>query len=218
MCEAAFSKEQESMREFAETIRCDLKCVASEALARSGLDDSCTPASFRTGYVWPKSYINSQNQIGSGLVLHCMIRAVCGSTRPSVKVEKLVAGFVEFCQNRARWFLHTGLLLDQIRMAKTWPDHPDWIWAGFEKKYKPDLLWESRTDSDAGSRIQAYATWTDSACMLDFLVPDWIRYVYWETTHDMGNEWYYRCVLLEWILNPTFIHLPRSLKSACRII
>ena len=133
MCEAAFSKEQESMREFAETIRCDLKCVASEALARSGLDDSCTPASFRTGSVWPKSYINSQNQIGSGLVLHCMIRAVCGSTRPSVKVEKLVAGFVEFCQNRARWFLHTGLLLDQIRMAKTWPDHPDWIWAGFEK-------------------------------------------------------------------------------------
>ena len=35
--------------------------IGSEALARSGPDDSCTPASVRTGSVWPKPDAVSQN-------------------------------------------------------------------------------------------------------------------------------------------------------------
>ena len=38
---------------------------------------------------------------------------------------------VVLCQNWAQWFLHTSWLPDQMHLAKTWPDHPDWIQAGF---------------------------------------------------------------------------------------
>ena len=50
--------------------------ISLEALARSWLDDSCTPACSWTGSVWPKPDTISQKQIGSGLVLHNMIQAV----------------------------------------------------------------------------------------------------------------------------------------------
>ena len=52
--------------------------IGPEALARSGPDDSCTSACFRTGTVQPKPDAVSQNQIGSELVLYNLIRAVCG--------------------------------------------------------------------------------------------------------------------------------------------
>ena len=44
--------------------------IGWEALAKSGLDDSCTMACFRTGSVWPKPGTVSQNSSGSGLVLY----------------------------------------------------------------------------------------------------------------------------------------------------
>ena len=59
--------------------------IGSEALARSGPDHSCTMACFRTGSVGPKPDIVSQHPIGSVLVLHNMIRAVCGRMQPSPK-------------------------------------------------------------------------------------------------------------------------------------
>ena len=60
---------------------------------------------------------------------------------------------VAFCQNQVWWFLHAGLLLDQMHLAKTWPGHPDRIWAGFAQ-YNLGLLWKNKTELDAGSRIQ----------------------------------------------------------------
>ena len=59
--------------------------IGWEALARSGPDDSRSPACFRTGSVWLKPDTVSQNQIGSGLDLHEIIRAVCGRTQTNLK-------------------------------------------------------------------------------------------------------------------------------------
>ena len=50
------------------------------------MGDSCTPACFQTGSIWPKLDAVSRNQIGSRLALHNMIRAVCGRTQLSLKV------------------------------------------------------------------------------------------------------------------------------------
>ena len=65
---------------------------------------------------------------------------------------KLVEGWLCSARNRAQWFLHTGLLLDEMRLTKTWPGHPDWIWVSFSQ-YGPGLLWNDRTKSDVGSWI-----------------------------------------------------------------
>ena len=46
---------------------------------------------------------------------------------------------VAFCQNQAWRFLHIGSLSDQMHLAKTWPGHPDWIWASLAE-YDPGLL------------------------------------------------------------------------------
>ena len=92
--------------------------------------DSCRPACFWTRSVWPKPDTVSQNQTGSGLVLHSVIQAGCRRTQLSLTVGDCSRPFV-FCQNRAWWFLDTGLLLDQRCLAKTWPGHPDWIRASF---------------------------------------------------------------------------------------
>ena len=45
--------------------------------------------------------------------------------------RKLVAGRMRHAKNQARWFLHTSLLLDQMRLAKPWPGHSDQIRVGF---------------------------------------------------------------------------------------
>lgn len=68
------------------------KHVGSEALARSKPDDSCTVADFQAGSIWPKLGMVSRDQIGSRLVLHVMICAICGITQLSLKVGKLVEG------------------------------------------------------------------------------------------------------------------------------
>ena len=71
--------------------------IGSEALARSGPDDYCSSTCFWTGSIWPKPNIVSQNPIRSGLVLHNMIRAICGRTQQSLKVE-ISSKPVAFCQ------------------------------------------------------------------------------------------------------------------------
>ena len=60
--------------------------VSWKALARSGSDDSCTLACFRTGSVWPKPDTVSHKEIGSRLVSHNIIQDVCGRTRLSLKM------------------------------------------------------------------------------------------------------------------------------------
>ena len=113
--------------------------ISSEAMARSRPIESCRPACFWTRSVWPKPDTVSQNQTGSRLILHKVIQAVCWRMQLSLTVGDCSRPFV-FCQNRAWWFLDTGLLLDQMCLAKTWPGHPDWIWASFAQ-YDPDLLY-----------------------------------------------------------------------------
>ena len=49
-------------------------------------DDSRTLACFQTRSIWSKPYVVNQNQIGSGLVLYNLIRAICGRMQPSLKV------------------------------------------------------------------------------------------------------------------------------------
>ena len=66
---------------------------------------------------------------------------------------KLVAGRLSPARNRARWFLHTSLLPDQVRLAKPWPGHPDRTRVGFAQ-YDPCLLWKNGAEVDAGSRIR----------------------------------------------------------------
>ena len=61
---------------------------------------------------------------GSELVLHNIIRDVCGRTKTESESGKLVAVRLRPARNRARWFLLTGLLSDQMRLAKPWPGHP----------------------------------------------------------------------------------------------
>ena len=145
--------------------------IGREALARSGPDESCTPAllpdrirlgqnvtqSARTKsdrIRWAKTLTQSaRTKSDPGLVLHDIIRDVCGRTEPSLKVGKLVAGRLRPARNRARWFLHTGLLPDQTLLAKPWPGHPDRTRVGFAQ-YDPYLLWKNGTETDAGSRIR----------------------------------------------------------------
>ena len=95
--------------------------------------------------IWSKPDTVSQNQIKSRLVLHSMIRAICGRNQQSFETgSRLMA----LCQNQAWWFLHTGLLPDEIHLAKTWPGHPDQIWVGFAQ-YDLGLLWKNGTKLDA---------------------------------------------------------------------
>ena len=45
-------------------------------------------------------------------------------------------------RNRARWFLLTSLLPDQMHLTRPWPGHPDRIRVGFAQ-YDPCLLWKN---------------------------------------------------------------------------
>ena len=96
--------------------------IGSEALARSGPDDSCTPACFRTRSIWLKPDPVTQNQIRSGPILHNMIRAVCGRTQLSLKVGgmmslscQLTSGPDAFGQN-----LTKPSRLDPSRLCTIW--------------------------------------------------------------------------------------------------
>ena len=66
---------------------------------------------------------------------------------------ELVAGRLCPARNWVRWFLHTGLISDQMRLAKPWLGHPDRIPVSFVQ-YDPCLLWKKRAETDAGSRIR----------------------------------------------------------------
>ena len=79
--------------------------------------------------------------------------------------EKLVAGWLHSPRNRAWWFLHTGLLLDQMHLAKTWPGHPDQVWVSFAQ-YGPGLLWKYWNQIRCGKSDLAYTIWPDSGCTL----------------------------------------------------
>ena len=72
-------------------------------------------------------------------------------------------------QKRARWFLHTGLLLDWIRLAKTWHSQPDAnrMRAGFAH-YDPGHLWKTAAESESGKlvagRLRSARTGPDGSC------------------------------------------------------
>ena len=72
-------------------------------------------------------------------------------------------------QKRARWFLHTGLLLDWIPLAKTWHRQPDAnrMRAGFAQ-YDPVHLWKTAAESESGklvaSRLRSARTGPDGSC------------------------------------------------------
>ena len=148
--------------------------IGWEALARSGPDDSCTPACFRTGSVWPKPDTVNQNLTQSAKTWHNQpkpdtvsqnltqsaktwhnqpelnrIRSVLHNVIRDV-CGKLEAGRLRPARNWARWFLDTSLLPDQMRLAKPWPGR---IRAGFAQ-YDPCLLRKNGAETDAGSWIR----------------------------------------------------------------
>ena len=91
------------------------------------------------------------NQIWAGFAQYypgCLWKTATES-----KWEK-VAGWLCPARSQARWFLHTSLLPDQMRLAKPWPDHPDQIQVGFVQ-YNPCLLWktEQKQMQEVGSGI-----------------------------------------------------------------
>ena len=109
----------------------------------------------------PKPNTVSQNKIRSRLVLQSMIQ---NSIEP--ESGKLVEGWPHFTRNWAWWFLHTGLLLDKMCLAKTWPGHSDQIWAGFVQ-YDLGLLLKNGTELDVGTWTTIYAPvqfWLHTGC------------------------------------------------------
>ena len=127
--------------------------IGSEALAKNGPDDSCSLACFWIGSVWPKPDTLSQNQTGSGLVLHNMIWATWGRTQPGLKV--------------GRWFLHTGLLQEQIQ---------DVFDQNLTRPFRSDLSWvctvwsrpslEKQNQIGCGKSGLAFTIRPYSGCML----------------------------------------------------
>ena len=156
--------------------------ISWEALARSGPDDSCTPACFRTGSVWPKTWHSQPdlNRIRAGFAKYypeCLWKN--GTESES---RKLAAGRLRPARNRARWFLRLGLLPDQIRLAKPWPGHLDrfctmwsmsslekWSWNGCGKL---DPAHTIRPDSGSMLAVMAITgrnqnpSGSDPACLL----------------------------------------------------
>ena len=127
------------------------------------------PIRIRSGSAWlpdrirlAKTWHNQPELNQIRLVLHSIIRDVCGRTEPSLKVGNwLRAGcilpeigpddsctpacFRTGCVWPKPWQNHPDL-------AKPWQDHPDWIRLGLAQ-YDPCLLQKSGTETDAGSRI-----------------------------------------------------------------
>ena len=73
---------------------------------------------------------------------------------------KLVAGQLDSATNWAQWFLHTGVLPDQMSLSKTWPGHPDWIQASFAQEWN----WTKCEKLDPADPV--YTVWPNSGCTL----------------------------------------------------
>ena len=60
-------------------------------------------------------------------------------------------------QKQAGWFLHTGLLLYRIHLAKTWHNQPELmqILAGFAQYY-PGCLWKNGTESESRKLVAGW--------------------------------------------------------------
>ena len=88
------------------------------------------------------------------------------------------SGPVSFGQNRARWLLHTGLLLGRICLAKTWPE-PNRILASFAQ-YVLSLLWKNGTKCEMGKliagQLPSARTEPDDSCTAAiFVLGDMVR-------------------------------------------
>ena len=100
--------------------------TGSEVMASSGPDDSCTAAYFWMECVWPKPDTVSQNQIGLGLVLHNMVRAVCATKSKS---GKLVAGQLRSARTGPNdSCILAGLHMDPFGQNQTKPSRSDLAW------------------------------------------------------------------------------------------
>ena len=142
--------------------------IGSEALARSRLVDPCTLPCFQTGSIWPKS----DSQPDPNLTWAAFIQYDPGhlwKNATESESRKLAVDRIHPARNLARWFLHTVLLLDRMRFAKTWPGHADQIWVSFAQ-YGLGLLWENETALDVVCQIQhiyiIYTMRPDYGCML----------------------------------------------------
>ena len=78
---------------------------------------------------------------------------------------ELVAGLFRPARNRVRWFLHTSLLPDQMRLAKPWPGHQDRIPVS-SVQYDPCLLWKKKSWNRCRKSDPAYTMRPDSGCTL----------------------------------------------------
>ena len=118
--------------------------ISWEALARSGLNDSCIPACLLTQ--------SARTKLDPGWFCIILSRTSLEEWNQVWKSETR-SGLAAFCHNRAQWFLHNGLFPDKTCLAKPWPGHPDQIWVSFAQ-YDPCLLWKNRTELDVGSWIR----------------------------------------------------------------
>ena len=124
--------------------------ISLEALARSGPDDSCTPACFWTRSVRPKPDTVSQHQTGASLVLHSMIQAVCGRMQPSLKAGNWSRACCILPETGANGFCTPAC----FRTGCIWP--------------KPDQAIQIRSELGLHSMVQAFSGKTE---------PNWMREV-----------------------------------------
>ena len=125
---------------------------------RSGLAQKWAGWFLHTGFLPDRIHLTKMwhsqpesNWIWPGFA-QCDLDSLWENTTES-KSEKLVVGWLLSARNWAKWFLRTGLLLDQMHLSQTWPGHPDLIRVSFAQ-YGPGFLWKNGTKSDVGSWIQ----------------------------------------------------------------
>ena len=129
--------------------------IGSEALAGSGPDDCRTPASFRTGSVWPKNWHNQPelSRIRAGLAQYYPGRLWKNGTES--ESGKLVAGRLRPARKRGQVMPAHRLASrpDTFGQTMTRPSRsdPGWfctVWP------LPSLKKKNGTETDAGSRIR----------------------------------------------------------------
>ena len=95
---------------------------AWKRLAGTEPDDSCTPACFRIGSIWPQPDMAIQNQIGSGPVAFCQNRAssVLRETGPMILAHRLASRPDPFGHDRT-WPSRVKSDSGRLRFARTGP-------------------------------------------------------------------------------------------------